>query len=77
MGARIFQKENQALIYGVKKLSGMEVEAEELRGGAALVIAGLLAEGRTRIAGLSYIERGYEDIVRDLRCLGAKIEKSE
>ncbi len=77
MGARIFQKENQALIYGVKRLGGMDVEAEELRGGAALVIAGLLAEGRTKIAGLSYIERGYEDIVRDLRCLGAKIEKSE
>ena len=76
MGARIFLKENQALIYGVEKLKGMEVAAEELRGGAALVIAGLLAEGRTRIAGLSYIERGYEDIVRDFKCLGAKIEKS-
>lgn len=76
MGARIFLKENQALIYGVEKLKGMEVAAEELRGGAALVIAGLLAEGRTRIAGPSYIERGYEDIVRDFKCLGAKIEKS-
>ncbi|MBD5543711.1 MAG: UDP-N-acetylglucosamine 1-carboxyvinyltransferase [Lachnospiraceae bacterium] len=77
MGGRIFLKENQALIYGVKKLKGMKVTAEELRGGAALVIAGLLAEGRTKIEGLSYIERGYEDIVRDLKCLGAKIEKSE
>lgn len=76
MGARIFLKENQALIYGVEKLKGMEVAAEELRGGAALIIAGLLAEGRTKVAGLSYIERGYEDIVRDLKCLGAKIEKS-
>ncbi|MCM1160655.1 MAG: UDP-N-acetylglucosamine 1-carboxyvinyltransferase [Roseburia sp.] len=76
MGARIFLKENQALIYGVEKLKGMEVAAEELRGGAALIIAGLLAEGRTKVAGLSYIERGYEDIVRDFKCLGAKIEKS-
>lgn len=77
MGARIFLKDNQALIYGVERLEGTRVEAEELRGGAALVIAGLLAEGKTKIAGLSYIERGYEDIVRDLKCLGAKIEKSE
>lgn len=76
MGARIFLKENQALIYGVERLSGMDVKAEELRGGAALVIAGLLAQGKTKIDGLSYIERGYEDIVRDLKCLGAKIEKS-
>lgn len=75
MGAKIFIKDNQALIYGVKQLKGAEVKAEELRGGAALVIAGLMAQGQTKVAGLSYIERGYEDIVRDLKCLGAKIEK--
>ncbi|MBQ7065339.1 MAG: UDP-N-acetylglucosamine 1-carboxyvinyltransferase [Lachnospiraceae bacterium] len=75
MGAKIFVKDNHALIYGVEKLKGMEVTAEELRGGAALIIAGLMAEGSTKVAGLSYIERGYEDIVRDLKCLGAKIEK--
>lgn len=75
MGAKIFIKDNHALIYGVEKLQGAQVRAEELRGGAALIIAGLMAEGSTKIAGLSYIERGYEDIVRDLKCLGAKIEK--
>lgn len=75
MGAKIFVKDKYALIYGVEKLKGMEVTAEELRGGAALIIAGLMAEGSTKVAGLSYIERGYEDIVRDLKCLGAKIEK--
>lgn len=75
MGAKIFVRDNHALIYGVGKLSGRNVAAEELRGGAALIIAGLMAEGNTRIEGFSYIERGYEDIVRDLKCLGAKIEK--
>ena len=50
------------------------MEAQELRGGAALVIAGLAAEGVTYIENPQYIERGYEDICQDLKMLGAAIE---
>lgn len=73
MGARIKVEGRIAKIYGVRQLYGTEVYAHELRGGAALVIAGLMAMGRTRIYGTSYIERGYEDICGSLKQLGAKI----
>ena len=63
------------LVRGVKKLVGTEVEASDLRGGAALIIAALAAEGKTIIKGASHIERGYEDIARDLNILGANIYK--
>ena len=61
------------VICGNEDLAGSKVVASDLRGGAALVIAGLLAEGSTEISGVEYICRGYEDIVRDLRLLGADI----
>lgn len=64
---------NKAIIAGVKKLHGAIVEAHDLRGGAALVIAGLAAEGTTIIREATCIERGYEDICRDLSILGANI----
>lgn len=73
MGADIEVVRNRAYINGVEKLEGTEVEAEELRGGAALVAAGLAAEGRTVIKNRHFIERGYENICRDLRNLGADI----
>ncbi len=73
MGADIEIVKNKAYIRGVEKLSGCTVEAEELRGGAALVVAGLAAEGRTVIKNRHFIERGYENICRDLRDLGADI----
>ena len=73
MGADIETVKNKAYIRGVEKLSGCMVEAEELRGGAALVVAGLAAEGRTVIKNRHFIERGYENICRDLRNLGADI----
>ena len=74
MGARLsMERPNRVTITGVEKLHGAELRAEELRGGAALVIAGLMAEGTTRIGGCSYIERGYENIGNDLRDLGARI----
>ena len=63
----------RAEITGVNKLQGAEVEAKELRGGAALILAGLMAEGETVISGCPYIYRGYENICRDLRELGARI----
>ncbi len=64
---------NIALVRGVKTLRGAKVEARELRGGAALVLAGLMAEGESEITGCGYIERGYENIGKDLRDLGARI----
>lgn len=77
MGADIRIKGNKAVIRGMAKLKGSRVDAYELRGGAALIIAGLLAEGTTILAGIEYIKRGYEDIVGDLNKLGAKITEYE
>lgn len=77
MGADIQVDGNTALVCGVRRLSGRPVEAKELRGGAALVIAGLCAYGETRILGYPFIERGYEDICRDVRMLGGKIASLE
>lgn len=73
MGADIHTDKNKAYVSGVNSLRGAVVEAEELRGGAALVVAGLAAEGKTIIKNRHFIERGYEDICRDLRNLGADI----
>ncbi len=64
---------NRVLVNGPSKLMGREVEAKELRGGAALVIAGLGAEGLTTIRGGKYVMRGYENICKDLRELGARV----
>ncbi|QHQ62055.1 UDP-N-acetylglucosamine 1-carboxyvinyltransferase [Anaerocolumna sedimenticola] len=73
-GADIRISGREATIYGVPTLYGCEVFASELRGGAALVIAGLMAKGKTTIYNPYFIERGYEDICRDLRGLGADIK---
>ena len=74
MGANIRIDGAKAEIYG-EKLHGAEVEAQELRGGAALVLAGLAAKGVTTVKNIEYIERGYEDICRDLSQLGAVMER--
>lgn len=60
-------------VKGTERLHGACVEANELRGGAALIVAGLMAEGETNITGCPYIYRGYENICKDLRELGARI----
>ena len=73
MGAEIEVVKNKAYINGVETLRGMDVEAEELRGGAALVVAGLAAEGKSVVRNRHFIERGYENICKDLRNLGADI----
>lgn len=73
MGADIRTNHNTAVIEGVKKFHGTKVDAKELRGGAALVIAGLCAEGVTTIENRHFIDRGYEDICRDIRQLGGDI----
>ena len=75
MGARIQVDGKVAVIEGVEKLTGAPVRASDLRAGAALVIAGLAAEGTTEIEEIGYIERGYEDIVAKLRKLGADISR--
>ena len=74
MGARIRQlNAHTVTVHGVRQLRGAEVEARELRGGAALVIAGLTAQGETTVTGCPYIYRGYENICRDFRELGARV----
>ena len=75
MGADVLINENKAVIRGVSALHGSNVCAGDLRGGAALVIAGLMAEGDTLVEGSIYIERGYQDICGDLTSLGADIRR--
>ena len=75
MGAQIQIQDHCIWIEGGKPLCGCHIRAEELRGGAALLLAGLAAEGRTCLDGYSFIARGYEDICRDIRALGGRIEK--
>jgi UDP-N-acetylglucosamine 1-carboxyvinyltransferase len=75
MGAEIKVESNIAIITGVPKYTGARVNAPDLRAGAALVIAGLAAEGITVVDDIYYIERGYEELERKLTELGACIEK--
>ena len=75
MGANIKVEGNTAIIDGVPKLSGARVSAPDLRAGAALVIAGLAAEGITIVDDIVYIQRGYENFEQKLRSLGAEIER--
>ena len=75
MGATVKVEGNTAVIYGVDKLTGAQVSAPDLRAGAALVIAGLAAEGITIVDDIVYIQRGYECFEDKLRGLGAEIEK--
>ena len=73
MGADIRLERRIAMVCGVETLYGAEVRSTDLRGGAALVVAALQAEGTTQIQDIHHILRGYEDIVGDLRALGGKI----
>jgi len=75
MGANIKIEGRSAVVEGVHKLTGCEVKAPDLRAGASLVLAGLVAQGQTEIGCIHHIERGYEDIVDKLRGLGAVIER--
>ena len=77
MGADILISGKTATITGREKLSGAVVRAHDLRAGAALVIAGLVAEGTTEIENISFIERGYERIVEKMQSLGADIRRIE
>ena len=77
MGANISVKERVATILGPNKLHGTQVEATDLRGAASLLLAALIADGKTTITNIEYLLRGYADIVEKLTNLGAKIELKE
>lgn len=75
MGANIRVEGRSAVVTGVRGLRGAHVEASDLRAGAALVLAGLVAEGETTVRNLQFIDRGYENFEETLRSLGARIER--
>lgn len=75
MGAKISTEGRSAVIDGPCQLTGCDVRATDLRAGAAMILAGLVADGTTRIGDLYHIDRGYEHIVDKLRLLGADIER--
>ena len=77
LGAKIKVEGKVAIVEGVESLTGAPVEAADLRGGAALVVAGLAAHGRTEVGGVEFIRRGYEDIAGNLASLGARIREVE
>ena len=75
MGAHIRVDGRVAVVEGVRQLFGAPVEAADLRGGAALVVAGLAAQGQTVVTGVHHIDRGYERIEQALSALGAQVER--
>jgi UDP-N-acetylglucosamine 1-carboxyvinyltransferase len=75
MGADIQVAGRIAVVHGVSRLHGAAVEATDLRGGAALLVAGLSAEGQTIVTGISHIDRGYENPERVLHSVGAEIQR--
>lgn len=77
MGAQITSQGKSAVFEGVSKLNGSPVYATDLRAGAALIIAGIIADGKTEIYNLNHIDRGYENIEEKFKKLGAKIERVE
>jgi UDP-N-acetylglucosamine 1-carboxyvinyltransferase len=77
MGADIRTEGHHAVVRGVERLSGAPVKAPDIRAGAALIVAGLRADGETLIHDVHHIDRGYEDLVGKLRAVGADIERIE
>ena len=76
MGADIeITDPHRALIFGKRELIGNKISATDIRSGAALILAGLIAKNQTQIENISQIERGHEKIEEKLRKLGARIEK--
>lgn len=75
MGAKITTEGKTAIIIGIKKLSGATIEGSDLRGGAALILAGLAAKGRTTVNNIEYVFRGYENLDKKLTMLGANIKE--
>ncbi|HEX3426016.1 MAG TPA: UDP-N-acetylglucosamine 1-carboxyvinyltransferase [Acidimicrobiales bacterium] len=77
MGADIRTEGRHAVVRGVERLSGAPVRASDIRAGAALVVAGLAAEGETVVANAEHIDRGYEDLSASLRLLGAQVYRTD
>ncbi|MBQ3252317.1 MAG: UDP-N-acetylglucosamine 1-carboxyvinyltransferase [Oscillospiraceae bacterium] len=77
MGADIIINGKTAIVTGQEKLRGAEVSAKDLRAGAALIIAGLAAEGITRVRNIHFVERGYENIIEKMTSIGADIRRIE
>ncbi|MBE6962302.1 MAG: UDP-N-acetylglucosamine 1-carboxyvinyltransferase [Ruminococcaceae bacterium] len=77
MGGDIRVLGRVAVVNGVRHLHGAAVESTDLRGGAALCVAGLSAEGRTQVGGIHHIQRGYADLPGDLRALGADVVQED
>ena len=77
MGADIKVNNHVAVINGVQKLSGTKITAPDIRGGAGLVVASLIAEGKTEIGGLLHLDRGYENMVQKLSSLGADVIRTK
>lgn len=75
MGAQVTIDDRIAVVRGVERLTGAQVKASDLRAGAALIIAGLMAEGTTEIYNIKYIDRGYDHIEDKLIALGAEISR--
>jgi UDP-N-acetylglucosamine 1-carboxyvinyltransferase len=75
LGADVRTNGHHAVVRGVPRLSGAPVRAHDIRAGAAMVVAGLAAEGETVISGVSHIDRGYDDLVGRLRAVGADIAR--
>ncbi|WP_287129750.1 UDP-N-acetylglucosamine 1-carboxyvinyltransferase [Candidatus Cyanaurora vandensis] len=75
MGADIRTRANIAIVQGVPQLSGAPVQATDLRASAALILAGLAAQGQTEVRGLQHLERGYQDLEGKLRNVGARLQR--
>jgi UDP-N-acetylglucosamine 1-carboxyvinyltransferase len=75
MGANITVNGKAATVEGVESLNGSPVKADDLRAGAAMLIAGLIAKGTTEIENIVYIDRGYDNVVGKLQSLGADIRR--
>jgi UDP-N-acetylglucosamine 1-carboxyvinyltransferase len=77
LGADIRTTGHHAVVRGVARLSGAPVKAHDIRAGAAMVVAGLAADGETTVTGVHHIDRGYDNLVGRLRAVGAEIERIE
>jgi UDP-N-acetylglucosamine 1-carboxyvinyltransferase len=77
LGADVRTDGHHAVVRGVSRLSGAPVRAPDIRAGAALVVAGLVADGQTVVSGVHHVDRGYDDLVGRLAALGADIERAE
>ncbi len=77
LGANIVVEGRAAVVTGTQQLTGAPMACTDLRGGAAVVLGALAAQGESIVTGLEHIDRGYDDLEGNLTCLGAEIKRSE